>query len=188
MRVFIAVDIDNPLIVSRIARIKDTITTLNVPVKLVEDENLHITLLFIGEVSDYAVDLIKDSLSDLRFKSFKIHITGLGAFPSVVKPRVVWVGVKEGSKELENLQKEVESRVRRAGVRFQKQEFTPHITVGRVKGVKNITSLSKILVEYQDEDFGWHEVSEVKVKQSILTPKGPIYKDLYVIKASGNGG
>ncbi len=184
MRLFIAVDVEEPSIVSRVAMVKSTIQSLNVPVKLVEDENLHITLLFIGEVSEYAAESIKEALSTLSFRSFKIKLKGIGAFPSPGRPRVVWVGVDEGEEELVKLHREVLSRVRKAGIQVSKQEFKPHLTIGRVKGTRNITALTKMLMEYSEEEFGYQVVNEVRLKQSILTPKGPIYKTLYSVKAS----
>ncbi len=184
MRVFIAVDIDNYNVISRISQIKNTIHTLNVPMKLVEDENLHITLLFIGEIPEDKVEALKQSIAEIKFHPIKLYLKGLGAFPNPARPRVVWVGVEGEVSALQELQKKVEMQTRIAGISFQSiKGFVPHLTIARIKGQRNIASLSKLILSSQEIEFGEQVITELKIKQSILTPKGPIYKDLYTVKS-----
>ncbi|MEM1869413.1 MAG: RNA 2',3'-cyclic phosphodiesterase, partial [Acidilobaceae archaeon] len=82
LRVFIAVDIEDPLIISRLDRVKDALVSTGVPMKVVESYNMHLTLRFIGEVSRGVVDSISRALSRLEFKEFTIVLRGLGAFPN----------------------------------------------------------------------------------------------------------
>ena len=183
LRVFIAVDIEDPLLVSRLERLKDAIASTGVPMKLVETENLHITLRFIGEVPVGLVDEIKSGvLERLRFKQFNIRLQGLGAFPSVTKPRVVWVGVREGVEDLTRIREEIEGGLRALGIRPDDKEFHPHITLARVKGSRNIQTLIKILQEYEDYEVGVLRVSSIRLKKSTLTRQGPIYETLMEVK------
>lgn len=178
MRVFVAVDIESPQLLSAIRALKDIVQATGVPQKPVEDENLHLTLAFIGEVGDDVVDRIRDALKNVEHNAFSIHLKGLGAFPTVSRPRVVWIGVEEGRESLYELHNKIAKALSSAGVGFKGSSFEPHLTIARIKGSRNLSNLVKVLMNYEDYDVGWYTVSEFRLKQSILTPKGPIYKTL----------
>ncbi len=183
LRVFIAIDIEDPNILSRLIMLRDTIVSTNVPMKPVEDQNIHITLRFIGNVPRPLVDMItRDVLSKLRFNKFSIVLKGLGAFPNTSRPRVIWVGVEKGYEELKKIRDEIERGLRRLGIKPEKEEFVPHITLARIKGSRNISSLVKLLIEYADVEIGEMLVNSIRLKKSVLTPKGPIYTTLYEVK------
>ncbi len=185
LRVFIAVDIEDPLLLSRIERIKDSVVSTGVPMKPVETENLHITLRFIGEVPVGVVEEIKrEVLQGLAFRSFTVRLVGLGAFPSPMRPRVVWIGVREGVEELRALRDEIERGLRRLGVRPDDKEFHPHLTLARIKGSRNLQALVKLINEMQDYEVGSFTVTSVRLKKSTLTRRGPIYETLMEVKSS----
>ena len=183
LRVFIAVDIEDPLVVSRLERVKEAVVSTGVPVKTVETENLHLTIRFIGEVGRGLVEDIKrEVLGRLSFEPFDMELVGLGAFPSPTRPRVVWVGVGRGGDELRRIRDEVERGLRRLGVRPESQEFHPHVTLARVKGQRNIQALVKLIQEYSGFEFGVVRVERVRLKRSILTSRGPIYETLAEVR------
>ncbi|AEM38001.1 2'-5' RNA ligase [Pyrolobus fumarii 1A] len=184
IRAFIAVDIDDPQVVSRLVQIRDLFVNTGTPMKPVEDYNMHITLRFLGEIPSTLIeDIYANVLSKLRFRRFRIRLVGVGAFPSITRPRVIWVGVREGSDELQRLYREIESGLRRMGFRPEREEFVPHVTLARIKGSRNIERVVKLLQEYADVELGEFEVRVVRLKQSILTPRGPIYKTLKEVTA-----
>ncbi len=185
LRVFIAVDIDEPLLVSAIDRIKDSIVSTGVPMKPVESQNYHITLRFIGEIPYSLVEEIKRNvLVKITFNKFKITLKGLGAFPSNFRPRVVWIGVSDGFDELKKLRDAIEKNLRKLGLPPEKEKgFSPHLTLARIKGSRNVHSLIKIIDEYKDYVFGSMEVKSIKLKKSILTRSGPIYETLMEVKS-----
>ena len=183
LRVFVAVDVEDQLLVSRIMRVADTLAGTQVPMKLVEPYNLHITLRFIGEVRRGVVEEIGRALREVKFKAFNVTFKGLGAFPSIANPRVVWVGVSEGHKELLSLREDVERILRRLGIPAEREEFIPHLTLARIKGSRNIASLVKILNEMSDHEFGGMVVDGIRLKKSALTRQGPIYETLVEVKA-----
>lgn len=184
VRVFIAIDIEDPLILSRIERIKESLISIGTPMKPVESHNLHVTLRFIGEVPPSTVEEIKRSiLGRLEFRSFSIRLQGLGAFPSPTSPRVVWVGVEGGLEELSEIRRFIDSGLRSLGIPPDRQEFKPHVTLARVKGRRRIEALSKAIIEYSDYEFGEMVVSSVRLKKSTLTREGPIYETLLEVKA-----
>ena len=183
LRIFVAVDVEEPALVSRIERVKESIAGTQVPMKLVEPYNLHITLRFIGEVRRGVAEEISRSLRDLKFKPFTITLKGLGAFPNTLNPRVVWIGVGEGRERLAGLRDEVERILRRLGIPPEREEFVPHLTLARVKGSRNIGSLARLLEEMSDYELGSMVVDRVRLKKSTLTRQGPIYETLLEVKA-----
>ena len=185
VRTFIAVDIEDPLLLSRIERLKEALVATGVPMKPVETQNLHITLRFIGEVPYGVVnDIIDLVLKRLSFKPFTIMLKGLGAFPSPLRPRVVWIGVEEGAERLRELREFIESGLRRLGLRPEKEEFIPHLTLARIKGARNLHALIKFIQDHEGYEVGSMTVEAVRLKKSTLTPKGPIYETLWEVKAS----
>jgi len=184
--VFIAIDIEDPLLVSKIDKLKDALISSGVPMKPVESYNYHITLRFIGEIPSFLVDEIKgEVLQKIRFRSFSLTFKGLGAFPRVYKPRVIWVGILEGIDYLKKIRDEIEKGLRKLGIPPEKEkEFSPHLTIARIKGTRNLSSLIKIVNEYSEEEFGKMEVKYIRLKKSVLTRSGPIYETLMEVKAS----
>ena len=183
IRAFISVDIDDPVVLREIIKLRDLVVSTGVPMKPVEDENIHLTLRFLGNIPETLVDEIYNLMKSIKFNEFTIRIKGLGCFPRITRPRVIWVGVSEGAEELKRIRDELERGLRRLGFRPEKEEFVPHITIARVKGTRNLPTLIKILDEYRDYDIGSMRVKSIKLKQSILTPKGPIYRTLREVLA-----
>ncbi len=177
LRVFVAVEITDEKIRKLIENIQRELLKGGVDIKPVEIENLHITLRFIGEVPQATVNEIINKLRTISFQKFRMKVKGLGAFPSPSNPRVIWAGVTEGSKELSELHEIVERLVGKYGIRDNK-EFTPHLTIARVRSPRNKQHITAIIDKYRDLDFGEQEVSCIKLKRSVLTPRGPIYSDL----------
>ncbi len=183
IRVFVAIDITNEQIKKLIEGIQRELLQGGVDAKPVELENLHITLRFIGEVPQATVNEIINKLKTLKYTKFKIKIKGLGVFPNPSNPRVLWAGVTEGAKELTELHEIVERLVGKYGIKDDK-EFTPHLTIARIKSGRNKHVIANLLTKYQDLEFGEQDVVEVKLKRSILTPRGPIYSDLLTVPLS----
>ncbi len=150
-------------------------------VKAVEKENLHITLMFLGEVPDRRVEVVKEKLRDVKTEPFKIRLKGIGYFPSQSSMRVVWVGVEEGRENLRGLSDMVASSLKSLGFKRDK-EFVAHATVARVKRMSSADKerLMRVMEGYKDFDFGEMVVDCFKLKKSTLTPKGPIYEDVEV--------
>lgn len=182
VRLFIAVEIEDRSVFEKILNIKRRVEACSseIDLKVVEDENLHITLRFIGEVDEALVgDVIKALERVSNYKKFFIRFKGVGAFPSVGRPRVVWLGVTEGVNQLKIIRDCVEVGLRRLGLRPEREEFTPHLTLARVKEFRPSRCLSEFFTEFSDVDVGTSPVTKVKLKKSTLTPKGPIYSDLF---------
>jgi len=146
MRAFVAVEILNKEVIKAIANLQSEIS---IRAKAVEPENLHFTLQFLGEISDDSLTKIRKSLQTIEFSSFEISFRGVGAFPNMRHPRVVWIGVDDkGGNELKNLANKVENVLSPLGFVSDKP-FKSHITVFRIKN--KIGDISKKLERFGNQ-------------------------------------
>jgi len=176
MRMFVAIEVSSKDVLNSIHKIQ---TELNIKAKSVELHNMHFTVQFLGEVSEEMIGKISDALNSIEFSAFSITFAGIGVFPKPNSPRVIWIGVTDGINELEKLAEMIRSKLSYIGFSPDKK-FKPHVTIFRVKN--KIEDLSSKLEKFSSCSFGKQLVSEIKLKKSELTPNGPIYTDLLVVK------
>lgn len=178
MRTFVAVEIHSEGVLNSIAKLQSDFKIKATPV---QRQNMHFTLLFLGEISEESVEEVKKALATISFKSFEIKFNHVGVFPDAKFPRVIWIGVdEEGSRQLVDLAGQVEKKLESLGYKADKT-FTPHLTIFRIRN--RIDDISNILEKFKIIDLGIDLVQDLKLKKSILTPNGPIYSDLQVISA-----
>ena len=176
MRTFVAIEVNNKDVLNSIHKIQ---TELNIKAKPVELHNMHFTVQFLGEVSEEMVGKISDALNNIEFSAFSISFASIGVFPNLNSPRVIWIGTDDGFNELEKLAEMIRSKLSDIGFSPDKK-FKPHVTIFRVKN--KIEDLPSKLEKFSSYSFGKQLVSEIKLKKSELTPNGPIYTDLLVVK------
>lgn len=179
MRLFIAIDIpENEKILSALRYLRGTGRNI----KPVEEENLHLTLVFLGEVRNVAG--VREVLSGIKFGKFRVSLRGVGAFPSLNRPRVVWIGVDQGREEMQELRNRIISGLKRIGIEPDEEEsrFSPHLTLGRVKGPIDPGVFSEFLKTFSQEDFGEFIAEEVHLFRSDLNPSGPVYTRIQSVK------
>ncbi|HLJ97788.1 MAG TPA: RNA 2',3'-cyclic phosphodiesterase [Gemmataceae bacterium] len=187
LRTFIGVDLGKT-IRDRAAALQEKLAQTGTAVKWVEPENIHITLLFLGEVDDREVPSICRVVAEetQRHGPFRLSVEGLGCFPNPRRPRIVWIGVGAGTQELCALHDDLEPPLLALGCyRREERKYTPHITIGRVKGERSTDSLSPALAQQAGWQGGEIMVSEILVLSSELTPQGPIYTVLSRAKLGG---
>ena len=178
MRAFVAVEMTSSVVLDSIKKLQ---ASLKIAANPVEVHNMHFTLLFLGEISEEMSQKVQAQLNTIEFSSFDISFEGVGAFPKPKFPRVVWVGVdNSGGKYLVELAKKVEEKLAPLGFRADKA-FRPHVTIFRIKN--RVSDITDELSRYASPKFGTQKISELKFKQSVLTPTGPIYSDIGVIGA-----
>lgn len=143
----------------------------------VRPDNMHLTLRFLGDVSEKQVAVLVEQLGELcaRTPAFNLSVAGLGAFPNLRRPSVIWAGVVPLDPDLRPLQQAVEDAARAAGLAREDKSFHPHITLARLKDSRNAEELSALVESYKAFDAGAFPVSHVLLLLSELTPKGPIY-------------
>ena len=182
VRTFIAVDIDSKNIISKLVDLQRQLLASRAQMKLVEPENIHVTLYFLGEIPEEKLFLVKNIVEKCceGHSKFEIYISGIGAFPKPSRPRVIWAGISSGGEILSQIARCLRREFPRHGFRREDKEFHPHITLARVKRYNS--QLRQEITRLSTVDIGGLVVCSIKIKKSTLTPKGPIYEDLYVIE------
>jgi 2'-5' RNA ligase len=180
LRTFVAVDLGKPLR-DRLVSLQESLARTGADVKWVEIENLHVTLLFLGEVTDRDVPALCRAVAECcaQHDGFLLSIETVGCFPNPRRPRVVWAGVGEGAAELCALHEALEPPLLALGCyRREERQYTPHVTLGRVKSDSHTDKLATALTKYACWQGGMVEVREVLVLNSELRSQGPVYSIL----------
>ena len=183
IRSFIAVDMTDNAVLQRIVDCQTELARTGADLKLVEPENIHATLRFLGEVQAPLLDQVRRELAQLAFQPFTVELRGVGAFPNPRRPNVVWVGITKGGEELQGIFSRLEPRLRGLGFPADRKGFSPHITISRVKSGRNRDALYSSITDLSDKEFGSMTVESIRLKKSILTPKGPVYSTIHEQKA-----
>jgi 2'-5' RNA ligase len=179
MRCFIAIDLSQA-VKEGIREVIERIRHTSGSVKWVPVENLHVTVKFLGEVSDDMAAKIGSRVSDvcMRHEPFEIIVRGTGAFPNMRRPTVLWVGI-DRSDALEQLYSDTDLSLSELGFARETRRFSPHLTVGRVKDARDIEWTVKEFCTFQETLFGSIEVRELLVMQSVLRPSGAEYSRVH---------
>ncbi len=185
LRCFIAVEFPGPL-KEVVARTMDVLKKFGADVRWVPTENVHLTLKFLGETEESMVVRISDALSERlsSYSPFYINISGVGCFPDIRRPRIIWVGIEE-SPALKGLAGDVESALVDLGYPADERAFSPHLTIGRVRSLKGIRGMMKDLEKLAAYSFGSMEIKKVSLMKSELRPAGAEYGSLAEIHFSG---
>jgi 2'-5' RNA ligase len=178
VRSFIAFDIESAAVLSKVATAQNLLAQTGADLKLVEPQNIHITLRFLGNITSAMVERIFEEMKKIQFTPFNVQIKGLGVFPDLRYPRVVWAGIAEGAEQLKSIFSQLEPRLRSLGFAPDAKGFSPHLTIARVRSGRNKAQLAKFITENASYDFGPVAAKCLRLKKSDLTPKGPIYSTL----------
>jgi len=178
IRSFIAFDIDSESVIKRLSETQKTLVNTGADLKIVQPQNIHVTMRFLGNISPNMVDSIHEEMEKVSFAPFEIELRGLGAFPTLRYARVVWAGIKKGAEELAHVSDQLEPRLLGLGFKPDSKGFSPHLTIARVKSGRNKAELVRVVQEFEDYQFGVIKGSCLRLKKSVLTPKGPIYSIL----------
>lgn len=178
MRTFIAIELDEE-IKKALTKIQSEFKNIDLDIKWVKPQNIHLTIKFLGEVKESKIPEINQALKETcnYIKPFVIETENLGVFPNIKFPRVIWAGLKEENEELKKLVNLLEEKLVKLKFSKEKRGFSAHLTLGRFRSQKNkedfIEKLNQIKVANLRQ-----EVKSVKLFKSTLTPQGPIYEEL----------
>jgi len=173
-----AFDLDNPTVRNKLAKAQALLVQTGADVKLVESENIHVTMRFLGDVTPTMVDKVFEEMRKIQFTPFTVQLKGIGVFPSLSYPRVVWAGIIEGADQLRDIFSQIEPRLRALGFAPDSKGFSPHLTIARVRSGRNKAQLADFVKENAGCDFGTIKAECLRLKQSVLSPKGPAYSTL----------
>ena len=176
IRTFIAVEV-SPAIRTRLVAMQREFASTAQEVKWVEEENLHVTLKFLGQVDEREVHtvcrLVQEAVAGQA--PFDMTVAGIGAFPNAKRPRVIWAGVTAGGPELIRIHADLERALRAQGYPREDRPYTPHITLGRIRQIQPNAQLATELEQHQGWDGGQTVVRELLVMASQLSSDGPHY-------------
>lgn len=174
MRVFIAINFPSEIksgLSDFVSDLRDKFSNI----RWVSGENVHLTLKFLGEVSESDLENVylscQNAVSDIA--PFRFSCGGLGVFP-----RVIWLGISSGEKELKNLVCRLEDNLAGHGFPKEKRDYKPHLTLGRVKSPCD-------LGQYRNFKLGEIFVDKICVIKSVLSSKGAehcVLKEFYLKK------
>ena len=177
LRTFIAVD-PGQAIRDRLVALQENLARAGSDMKWVEPQNLHVTLLFLGEVDNRELPAVCRAVADAcsRIARFAMTVGGVDCFGSPRRPRTVWAGLTEGGPELVALHDALEQPLLELGCyRREGRAFTAHLTLGRVKGERDDDAVAATLPQLANWEGGTIEVREVLVMSSELRSGGPLY-------------
>jgi 2'-5' RNA ligase len=184
IRAFIAIEL-SPEIIHRLDQVTQELKgkLVNVPVRWVPAENIHLTLKFLGDVSISNLEMLTKILGSVvsTHHSFEISAGGLGAFPKIHQPRVIWIGL-EVPPELLAIQHNLELETARLGYAREERQFSPHLTLGRVSRnatPAEIQRIAKVLETTKVGFLGATRVRTVYLFRSDLSPNGATYTRIF---------
>jgi RNA 2',3'-cyclic 3'-phosphodiesterase len=176
VRAFIAVDLTRE-IEAKIAAAQAALGRFSHAVRWVRPESIHLTLKFLGEISTDQQRRVVETFSARRsgMAPFQIAVERLGFFPNARAPRVVWMGIEEGKKELQSLARFVDEALGVTGFPPEPRPFSPHATIGRIKFLQDMASFIEATSAFSEYRCGTTIVRHFFLYESKLDRGGSIY-------------
>lgn len=181
MRTFIAVPLPKSCH-EMLDELQRNLRPLRADLRLVAISSIHLTLKFLGEIEPTLLpDLVEALTESVRpGPTLALRLRGLGGFPNLHNPRVIWCGIEGDTEKLAQLQLKVENACCDLGFKREERPFRPHLTLARVNSKRNLQGLLdyiKIGSELEREFSADH----INIYRSTLTPRGAIYDILETI-------
>ncbi len=184
-RLFWAVNLPAPL-KAKLASLQEKLKQTNADAKWVEEQNLHLTLQFLGDVDAQKTASLTGNMQNVLdgFPAFRLLLGGLGFFPNARRPRVFWAGITGDLPSLKRLHEQVQKANLLSGFPAEEREFSPHLTLARLRSNRGLSALLKAVEELGDSaaDLGELSVTSVDLMKSKLSRRGPTYTVLAAIK------
>ncbi|MHA2225842.1 MAG: RNA 2',3'-cyclic phosphodiesterase [Candidatus Hodarchaeales archaeon] len=182
VRTFICVEIDNPDMISLLEGIIRDLRGYK-GLRPVKSSQLHLTMKFLGEISENTLKEIKTILSQINQPSFDITLSGMGCFPNLDYMRVVWIGITEGTDQLTTLTRDIQQNLAQIGIKKDNRPFSAHLTLARIKylSASDKNALTEQIISSKEKMIGVQRIEKFILKKSTLTPKGAIYDDLLTV-------
>ena len=148
-------------------------------VKWVPSDNYHITLKYLGSTEESIINEISQRISAIadQTRSFQIELFGIGIFPNRQNPKVLWIGCGE-NEMLSALYQEIELKMNNLGFESENRPYHAHLTLARIKPLKNIQNINLCLSKFADTEFYRFKSKEIAIFESVSTNEGVVYKIL----------
>ncbi len=180
VRAFIAIDLPEEVTLF-LRDLSEELRGFGREVRWTRPQGIHLTLKFLGNVHKDSLDSIRDqaSLAFSDAKPVRLGVHGLGAFPSLNKPRVIWAGLQDATGSLAPLAGRLESQLEPLGFKKEKRPFRPHLTLGRVKSRGINSDLKTAIIQKMDISGPSFVADHAILFRSILKPSGAEYHVLH---------
>lgn len=156
-------------------------------VRWIGRNHLHLTLRFLGDrVAASTIARLAGALGEIATatSSFSIDVHGIGAFPNLERPRIIWVGL--ASADLQGLAARIERAAVSAGLAPEPRPFTPHLTIGRIRDLTGWHELRRTIEAARNRDFGRSTAKSLILYRSILGSDSPTYEELGRYRFAGD--
>ncbi len=177
IRTFIAVNLA-PMVIEEIAKVQLDLHAAKGDIRWTRAEGWHLTLKFLGDIAQNQVEPILETLREALRTQPPLHVVaqGLGAFPNLRRPRVLWVGLSGDG--LKALSETIETALMPLHFPPEDHEFTPHVTLGRIRSLRGWEQVLAMVKEHEQTHFGESVIDHVVLYQSELRPAGAVYRPL----------
>jgi len=180
LRAFVALEVPRESVIREMVSVQEELTKTQADLKIGGRENLHCTVKFLGEISEWQAREADKRLRSLELNRAVVTLEGVGAFPSLGHPNVIWAGVAQADRgKIVPIAESVIAELRGIGEE-DSRPFQPHITLARVRSAARREALVSLLQLNATRKFGEAELTHLKLKSSELTPRGPVYADVGV--------
>ena len=182
MRTFFAVELSKD-VAKELKKVQENLRREIAGVRWVQPGGIHLTLKFLGEVNpDGIEEIVRKAEEAVKgLGPFTIQIRGGGGFPNAKNPRVIWIGVEDQDGQLRELQTRIEREMEKIGFKREERDYTPHLTLGRLRTGKRKDVIAQALKEIEHSELGIMGVQEIILFQSELKPTGAEYTKLRTI-------
>jgi RNA 2',3'-cyclic 3'-phosphodiesterase len=179
IRTFIAIDLP-PAVISLLGKVQEELKATGLRVKWVRPKNIHLTLKFIGNINPSDIDKICGAMTDAvdDIDGINLVARGVGVFPGIKRPRVVWIGLGGQIQLLFAMQRALEDNLEALGFEKEKRPFKGHLTLGRFKQTVHPDTIRQFLQEYANLSSEEFTVRRIILFRSELKPTGAVYTQL----------
>ncbi|MFO7666094.1 MAG: RNA 2',3'-cyclic phosphodiesterase [Desulfobacterales bacterium] len=179
IRAFVALKLPEST-VSSIKRMQEDLKPYRFPVRWVQPEKIHLTIKFFGEIAESDIDKIGAAMCDCAcgYGPLSLSARGVGVFPGITRPRVIWTGISGEASLLSALRNDLENRFEETGFEREDRPFKGHLTIGRFRERADSGKLIEAIRKFQDFESEMFVAEELCLFKSDLRPEGPVYTEL----------
>jgi 2'-5' RNA ligase len=179
LRTFIALELP-PSVISLLEKVQEDLKSMRLRAKWVRPENIHLTLKFLGNINPGDIDKIGRAMKDAvdNFVAIDLVVRGVGVFPGIKRPRVIWVGLGGQTQLLFAMQRMLEDNLTALDFEKEKRPFKGHLTLGRFRQTVEPDTIRQIMQKYANLSSEEFTASRIILFKSDLKPTGAVYSQL----------
>ena len=183
IRSFIAFELP-AAVTSLLDNVQQELKALRLTARWVRPQNIHLTLKYLGNIKSGDIESIGQAMADAAgdCAPFTLTVGGIGFFPGIKRPRVIWVGLGGDTDALRNFQRNLANRLATIGFPSEKRPFKAHLTLGRIRQAVNPNILGQTIQDYSDLGNLKFSVDRIILFQSDLKPSGAVYSQLKLVE------